>query len=239
MTKQFNKTMTKTTWSLRFSLYSSFVFLSILIHAQNGSDIKSRVYLRGGIGNSFGVTANELDYPTGPSSVSIENYRAGSGFNLYFGVGVPLNLVDLEFSVEESMQFQFQSTTSSGSFGSSSSRTFQSFFKTNLILGAYFNLPDLANGYNIRLGGGTFYAIPSKGTFKRDGDTWGTFKLNPGVGYFLAGGLMIPIKDLILEPGLRIKISSLDVKENSFEDPENQIVSGDISSIDLMFAVLF
>lgn len=215
----------------------SFILLVVIAQSQ---DVKEQLYFKAGVGNSFGLAAYQLDFPVGSSGVFEENYRPGGGYNICFGIGVPLNTaIDLEVTLEQTMQISFTQTASSGGFGNSSASTFQSFFRTNLNVGAYFNLPELNNGANFRIGGGAFYAIPSKGTFRSDGETWGSFRLNSGPGLMFGASLIAPVEKVILEPGLRVKIANLDVKENSFDDPNNQIASGNISSIDILFAILF
>lgn len=217
----------------KFLLNISFILLVLGAHSQDGEE---RVYCKVGTGNSFGLSANELDFPMGANSVFVNNYRPGSGYNIYFGIGVRLSdELDLEVTLEQAMQFNFTQTTSNGS----SFSTFQSFFRTHLHVGAFYNLPTLPNGANVRLTAGAFYTLPSKGTFKADGDTWGTFRLKSGPGFTFGGSLIAPLGKIILEPGLRVKIASLDVKESSFDDPDNQITSGNISSVDILVALIF
>ncbi|MDW3197597.1 MAG: hypothetical protein R8G66_34845 [Cytophagales bacterium] len=221
----------------RLLLKISFFLLALGAQSQ---DVKERLYFKIGVGNSFGLSATQLDFPVGSNGVFEENYRPGGGYNLYFGIGVPLNTdLDLEVTLEQTMQLSFTQTASTGGFGSSSASTFQSFFRTSLNVGAYFNLPELNNGANFRIGGGGFYTVPSKGTFRSDGETWGTFRLQSGPGLLFGASLSAPVEKVILEPGLRVKIANLDVKENNFDDPNNQITSGNISSIDILFAILF
>ncbi len=217
----------------RLLLKLSFSLLVLFAQAQ---DVTERVYFKVGVGNSFGLASNELDFPVGSNGVSVENYSPGGGYNVYFGVGVPLNTaVDLEVTLEQVMQLSFTQAVSNNS----SSSSFQSFFRTNLHVGAFLNLPELSNGANFRLGAGAFYTLPSKGTFRSDGETWGTFRLKSGPGFSFGASLIAPVEKIIFEPGLRVKIASLDVKENSFDDPSNQITSGNISSIDLLLSILF
>lgn len=225
--------------SAKYSLTLLLISLSLFTFAQFKSSSEDGVYMKIGVGTSrgFGGIGNTFTDDNGHQIKFV--LAPGAGINFQLGAGINTPKFDYEIAIDQFANVLYSSNTTISNSGTTTVKVSSTFFRTYLSGSILYKFPLKKEENSFRLGGGPHLIMPSKYKNSLNDYSFGYASYKNSVGIQIIGDWMLHLKKLNLNPGLCLRISSIESDKITFTENQADYQNLNIIGLNLFAAFIF